>query len=87
LQKFSYTDFRQSLAEAVAGPRIHHQWRPDVVYHEEGVESPILDGLRKRGHAMELSQSGGRTQAIALGAGGRLIGVSDPRGQGRAAGE
>jgi gamma-glutamyltranspeptidase/glutathione hydrolase len=91
-------DLRQSLPEAVAGPRFHHQWRPDVVSYEKDLAKGYIDGLRKRGHELEEIDSGGITQAIAIdgwnrpgGAsdtrGRKLIGVSDPRGYGKAEGE
>jgi gamma-glutamyltranspeptidase/glutathione hydrolase len=79
-------DFAQSLPEAVAGPRFHHQWRPNVVTYERGIDEKIVEGLRELGHNVEAIGSGGRTQAIALDEHGKLIGVSDPRGAGNAAG-
>jgi len=79
-------DFGQPLAEAVGRPRFHHQWRPDVVTFEKGLEQAIVEGLRKRGHRMESVSSSGQTQAIMRDKGGSFIGLSDPRGQGSAAG-
>jgi gamma-glutamyltranspeptidase/glutathione hydrolase len=79
-------DFRRPLADAVAEPRFHHQWRPNVVMYESGLDKAIVDGVRERGHNVEEIGSGGRTQAIARDSKGRLIGVSDPRGNGKAAG-
>ena len=82
-----YIDFEKPLSDAVAEPRIHHQWRPDVVSYEEGFDGKVVEGLRKRGHALEMLDSGGRTQAIAAAPDGKLIGVSDPRVPGKVAGE
>jgi gamma-glutamyltranspeptidase/glutathione hydrolase len=79
-------DFGRPLPEAVAEPRFHHQWRPNVVTYENGLDSRIVEALRERGHNVEGIGSGGRTQAVALGDDGKLIGVSDPRDNGRAAG-
>jgi gamma-glutamyltranspeptidase / glutathione hydrolase len=79
-------DFEMPLPQAVAGPRFHHQWRPNVVMYERDLDENIVEGLRERGHNVEDIGSGGRTQAIAIGPGGALIGVSDPRGDGTAAG-
>ncbi len=79
-------DFEQSLADAVAAPRFHHQWRPNVVSYEKGLGAAIVQGLRDRGHNVEAMGSGGRTQAIAITADGKLIGVTDPRAEGKAAG-
>lgn len=80
-------DFGQTLPDAVGGPRLHHQWRPNVVMHEEDFDQKLVAGLRQRGHNMENIGSGGRMQAIATDAEGRLIGVADPRGAGVAAGD
>lgn len=91
-------DLEQSLPDAVAGPRFHHQWRPDVVSYEKDLAKGLIDGVRQRGHELQEIDSGGITQAVAIdgwnrltGASGtrgrKLIGVSDPRGYGKAAGE
>jgi gamma-glutamyltranspeptidase/glutathione hydrolase len=74
------------LPEAVAAPRFHHQWRPNVVMYEADLDAQLVEGLRQRGHNVEEIGSGGRTQAIALDGEGKLIGVSDPRSNGQAAG-
>jgi gamma-glutamyltranspeptidase/glutathione hydrolase len=84
-----WLDFQQTLADAVAGPRFHHQWRPNCITAERGLPPEFVEGLRRRGHALEevVPASAGRTQAIAVGQGGQLIGVADPRGGGKAAGQ
>jgi len=79
-------DFERSLADAVADPRFHHQWRPNVVMHEAGLDAAIVEGLRTRGHNVENIGSSGRTQAIMVDPEGKLIGVADPRGGGKAEG-
>jgi gamma-glutamyltranspeptidase/glutathione hydrolase len=79
-------DYGQSLEDAVGGKRIHHQWRPNCVTYEDGLDEKIVEGLRKLGHNVEKIDSGGRTQAIALTDDGELIGVADPRTDGKAAG-
>jgi gamma-glutamyltranspeptidase/glutathione hydrolase len=91
-------DLGQSLPEAVAGPRFHHQWRPNKVSYEKDFAEGYVNALRQRGHELEEIDSGGITQAVAIdgwnrpgGAsntrGQKLIGVSDPRGYGKAEGE
>jgi len=79
-------DFGMPLPEAVAGPRFHHQWRPNVVMHERDLDATLVEGLRERGHNVERIGSGGREQAIMRMADGKLIGVADPRGEGTAGG-
>jgi gamma-glutamyltranspeptidase/glutathione hydrolase len=79
-------DFDQSLEDAVTGPRFHHQWRPNVVMYEKELARDLVEGLRERGHNVEDTGSGGRTQAIAVTRDGKLVGVADPRSSGKAAG-
>jgi gamma-glutamyltranspeptidase / glutathione hydrolase len=80
-------DFETPLDEAVAAPRFHHQWRPNVAVYERGLDAEIVDGLLARGHNIEeTSGGGGRTQAITRGPNGEFVGVADPRGDGKATG-
>lgn len=79
-------DFDEPLPEAVAGPRIHHQWRPNAVMHERDLDSKLIEGLKQRGHELQNIGSGGREQAVGLTAEGKFIGVADPRSEGTAAG-
>jgi gamma-glutamyltranspeptidase/glutathione hydrolase len=78
-------DFGQTLAEAVAAPRIHHQWRPDELVIEEKMPADIVKKLEGFGHKIEKIGSGGVTQAIEAGTDGELIGTYDPRVPGKAA--
>jgi gamma-glutamyltranspeptidase/glutathione hydrolase len=80
-------DWKQSLVDAVERPRIHHQWRPNVVTYEQGLDQVVVNGLRERGHELEEVTGAGRTQAIATTSDGKFVGTSDPRGHGTAAGE
>lgn len=73
---------------AVASPRIHHQWQPDVVRFENGAITPeALEELRTMGHK-GLTGSGfgiGDANSVLL-RDGTLTGVSDPRSVGGVAG-
>ncbi|MHB8796829.1 MAG: gamma-glutamyltransferase [Thermoanaerobaculia bacterium] len=76
----------EELASAVAAPRLHHQHTPDVVFFERGrVPSELLEGLRRRGHALRERGSIGRVHAVAFAPDGRLVGAADPRGYGASA--
>jgi gamma-glutamyltranspeptidase/glutathione hydrolase len=79
-------DYHESLPEAIDGRRFHHQWRPNVVSYEKGLDEKIVAGLRDRGHNVEELESAGRAQAIGIDAAGELVGVADPRSAGKAAG-
>jgi gamma-glutamyltranspeptidase/glutathione hydrolase len=73
----------ESLASAVAAPRLHHQHTPDVVFVEKGRASKtLLDSLRSRGHVLRERAPIGRVHAVAFVPGGGLTGAADPRGYG-----
>jgi len=66
-------------AEAVALPRYHHQWQPDVLYRNDcPANQPAITGLRQRGHEISDQKRGAIVQAILIDA-DTLIGASDPR--------
>ncbi len=72
-------DFGMEPLEAVAAPRYHHQWSPDVVYFESGAFTENeMDGLRKKGHELKKRSLIGDVQMIKKD-GKNLTGVSDPR--------
>ena len=74
-------DFRMNLAEAVAAPRIHHQWQPDVLMAEEGLSPDTLALLRARGHRVKVGTTSGSANSIQA-ADGLLAGAADPRQRG-----
>ena len=43
-------DRKLSIADAVAEPRIHHQWSPDEVMVERGFRGDLIRALEARGH-------------------------------------
>jgi len=77
-------DYKMDVAAAVAAPRMHHQWMPDVVRVERGFPAETLDALREKGH--QVIEPLGQTSAnsIAVTANG-LLGAPDPRTRGAAA--
>ena len=77
-------DYKMDVAAAVAAPRVHHQWMPDVVRVERGFPPETLDALRQKGH--EVIEPLGQTSAnsIAVTPGG-LLGAPDPRTRGATA--
>ncbi|HEY3244742.1 MAG TPA: gamma-glutamyltransferase [Phycisphaerae bacterium] len=74
------------LVDAVAGPRVHHQWRPDEVNFDAKPAEQIAAGLQSRGQHLSPKYRTGDVQAIQIHA-GRMVGVCDPRKGGRPAGE
>ncbi len=73
-----------SMQEAVDAPRFHHQWLPDLLYHEQGAFS---DSVKKRletaGHHLQERPPIGKVDAILIDEDGGLHGAADPRGDDR----
>lgn len=80
-------EFGMGMQEAVAAPRFHHQWRPEVVFIEgEALSSD--DSLTMVGMGHEFVNRGaiGRVDAILILGEEGLEGGADPRGDDKAAG-
>ncbi len=77
-------DYRMDVAAAVAAPRIHHQWMPDVVRAEHGFPDEVLAGLRAKGHEVVVPLGQTSANSIAITPNG-LLGAPDPRTRGAAA--
>lgn len=74
-------DFGLNLAEAVAAPRVHHQWRPDALLVETGLSPDTLALLRARGHRVVVGSTSGSASSIMAVPGG-WAGAADPRQRG-----
>jgi gamma-glutamyltranspeptidase/glutathione hydrolase len=74
-------DFGLNLAEAVAAPRIHHQWRPDALLVESGLSPDTLARLRERGHRVVVGSTSGSANSILVTPQG-LAGAADTRQRG-----
>jgi gamma-glutamyltranspeptidase/glutathione hydrolase len=80
-------DLGMPLEQALAQPRIHHQWSPDAARIETKLDESLQKALTSRGHELTPVASMGVTQAIELDrATGQFLGVHDPRVPGKAAG-
>jgi gamma-glutamyltranspeptidase/glutathione hydrolase len=75
-----------NVKDAVASPRLHHQWLPDQVEMEKGFNAVTLTNLRQRGHKISEGRSWGNANAIVRTPEGWLEGAADPRGEGAVAG-
>jgi gamma-glutamyltranspeptidase / glutathione hydrolase len=72
---------------AVAAPRLHHQWIPNVVRLEsEFLNSPTARQLESIGHSVELLADSSAVQAIVRNSAGGYTAASDPRKGGAPAG-
>jgi gamma-glutamyltranspeptidase/glutathione hydrolase len=74
-------DYRMDVAAAVAAPRLHHQWLPDVVRVERGFDDETLAALREKGHQVvdQLGQTSANSIAVTPNG---LLGAPDPRTRG-----
>jgi gamma-glutamyltranspeptidase / glutathione hydrolase len=72
------------LEKALAAPRIHHQWVPNLLFVEPTLEREARDGLERLGHRVTEAPEIGAVQAVAVSPAG-LVGVGDPRKGGGAA--
>jgi gamma-glutamyltranspeptidase/glutathione hydrolase len=89
-------DHGMTIADAIAAPRIHHQWLPDILFAEEDALTPDVSGsLRKEGYTVQAHGQWSQAEGIIVGgpdlrsavasAQARqlhpiLYGASDPRG-------
>jgi gamma-glutamyltranspeptidase/glutathione hydrolase len=74
-------DHQMNIAEAIAAPRIHHQWLPDQVDAERGLSPDTMRLLGARGHKIAVGRTFGSANAIMVTPDG-FFGASDPRQRG-----
>lgn len=95
-------DHGMNIQEAVNAPRIHHQWLPDELRIEEGINPDTVELLKHKGHKVVVKDAMGAagsilvepiiagsitTESIAGGNGSStLYGATDPRRTGAAVG-
>jgi gamma-glutamyltranspeptidase/glutathione hydrolase len=78
--------FDMTPQEAVAAPRFHHQWRPDVLEFEPGWgDAALIEALRGMGHETGCRPEIGVVQIVQSGPAG-VRAASDPRKGGAPAG-
>ncbi|MBD2392708.1 gamma-glutamyltransferase [Cyanobacterium aponinum FACHB-4101] len=71
-------EFNLNIAEATVSPRFHHQWLPDELLLEKGINQDTRQILAKKGHNLKDSRAMGSTQSI-MKQDKFLYGFSDPR--------
>ena len=76
--------FQMDPWEAVASPRLHHQWWPDVVFAGRGFDPGIIQGLQRMGYRVKVRAPIGDVNGIYLWK-GRYYPIPDPRGDGKGA--
>ncbi len=78
-------DFHMNAQEAVDLPRFHHQWKPDVLYLQNGFPHDAEEALRNMGYEVRATDSVARVEAI-VAADGTLEGGTESRGHGKISG-
>jgi gamma-glutamyltranspeptidase / glutathione hydrolase len=77
-------DYHMNVAQAVAAPRVHHQWLPDEVVVENTVPPDTVRGLEARGDKVRTGPTFGSANSIAVTPQG-LAGAADVRARGASA--
>ncbi|HCL72273.1 MAG TPA: gamma-glutamyltransferase, partial [Gammaproteobacteria bacterium] len=80
-------EFGMNIADAAVAPRIHHQWKPDVMELESGISPDTVTRLIDLGHNINFSQRSagmGSLQTV-MREDGMFFGFSDPRRPGAGA--
>jgi len=75
-------DHQMPIAEAIAAPRVHHQWLPDEIGAEKHLPESVKIGLERLGHVFGKPRALGDAQGIFIAPDGTVSGASDPRGAG-----
>ena len=71
-------EHEMNIAEASNAPRIHHQWYPDLLFHEAYLNPDTKNLLEQKGHTLKERDAMGSTQSILI-KNGWFYGASDPR--------
>ena len=74
-------DHKMNIAAATNAIRVHHQWLPDELQVEQGLNGDTIRLLTERGHKISSRDTMGSTQSI-MRVGSYLQGASDPRRSG-----
>ncbi len=77
-------DHDMNIAEAVAAPRMHHQWMPDMAFAGAGFSPTTVRLLQQKGHNILVGVTFGSANSIMVTPTG-LNGAADPRQRGTSA--
>ena len=83
------TEFNMTVKDAVDKPKFHHQWLPDLILVEPGIDMVAINKLKAMGYAFREVQAIGRTEVIRIDQipdGKRITAVGDRRGDDAVAG-
>ena len=71
-------DFKMELSDATVAPRIHHQWKPDILMLEEGFDIHHVKKIESMGQQIIISDPGTSLESIEI-KNGRFYGFGDTR--------
>ena len=71
-------DHKMNIATATNAVRVHHQWLPDELRIERGLNEDTISLLKEKGHEVNVKAAMGSTQSI-MRVEDKLYGASDPR--------
>ena len=81
-------DLGMDIGDAIAEPRVHHQWSPDQLLVEDSLSPELSQGLVEKGHKLKRSNVVGIAQGIAFDPETQqFLGAHDPRTSGKARGQ
>jgi gamma-glutamyltranspeptidase/glutathione hydrolase len=79
---FDVIDFGMNPQDAVDLPRFHHQWKPDILYLQDGFAPKIQAALTQMGYTTRPIDSVARVEAIVV-RNGKLEGGTESRMHGK----
>ena len=71
-------DYDMTLLQATASPRFHFQWKPDILFLENGFSADTVSILENRGFSIKKVPTMGAAESILVKE-GYLFGAADPR--------
>ena len=74
-------DRGMDIAGAVSAPRVHDQWKPDIVFAEPGLAGDIVTALQTRGDTVMVRRLPTSANSILITPAG-FVGAADPRTRG-----
>jgi gamma-glutamyltranspeptidase/glutathione hydrolase len=87
LELVDLLDLGMTPQQAVAAPRVHHQWLPDELLVEKALPGNLCAALEQRGHRVRPMSALAVSQIVGRPADGEgFVGAADPRAGGIAAG-
>lgn len=87
----NHLDLGMDIGDAIARPRIHHQWSPDQLLVENSLDQKTSASLTAKGHILQTpgpNKGIGISQAIIYDVNNKkFTGAHDPRTPGKARGQ